>query len=636
MPIFVIFVFAAIVFGAGAMLAPAIPSYGPRIGLAGTLTLAFITSGAIFIAALFGWDTLVIDYMWFAAIVGIFFTGTLSAGMFRAEAEGGTRAYAGWPGPRELAFFLIVGIVFAAPALTFHAPLGTDAQGFGYLALTMRDSGSLTTLAPFHPEINFLYSPGFPALIAYLAERLNAGIHTIQFAVAAVLCVLFVWVAYDFGNELDSGDSRRTGLAMALCALIGTGLMTAYLDSHYTALLGLVFALAFLTFVIRFQREGRRADLLGAAITLAAMPLAQPDMTIILGLGYVPWLCTVWLANPRPRFRAFARRWLGLAVGIPLLAVLGVSPWIADIAPLLGSDITSPFTADVNHLLVMIVYHGVIIVPLAGIGIVLAIRRRNAVDLMMLVWLLLIVDFSSLGILRTLGGGLLAPITRYEYPFSIAWHGPIIPYLYFGGMGVLWLLERVRGGRAQAEQWIRTASLPMITGVAGLAVLAMTFYEPLLAFSKTTPLQMYGAFSSAADVQAMRWLQHNTPRDSLILNHPGPHEGDWAPVIAQRNTVYFRPQPFFQRTESAEAVQEALRAFWRDPTAPGQADLLAQYGISYVLVPQIISQPDALERMIRWRPPVPEAAGYGPLAPTPFLELVFDLDGAQVYRVIAP
>src|SRR5450432_1429121 len=175
MPIFVMFVFGSIALGAGSMMAPALPTHGPRIGLAAAFALALVVSGGVFNAALFGWNTLVIDYLWFALLVGIFLAGTLSAGMFRAESKGGTKEYGGWPGPRELAFFLMVGIIFAAPALLLPVPMDTDAQGFGYLALALRNSGSLTTLAPFHPEISYLYSPGFPALVAYLSHQLQAS-----------------------------------------------------------------------------------------------------------------------------------------------------------------------------------------------------------------------------------------------------------------------------------------------------------------------------------------------------------------------------------------------------------------------------------------------------------------------------
>ncbi len=634
MPLFVIFVFGSIMLCAGAMLAPALPTHSPRIGLAASVTLAFITAGGIFYATLFGWNILVIDYMWFAALVGIFFTGTLSAGMFRAEEEGGTRQFEGWAGPRELVFFLMVGVIFIAPILVLPVPLDTDAQGFGYLALTLRQSGSFTTLAPFHPEVNWLYSPGFPVLVAYLSERLNAGIHTIQFSIGAVLCLIFIWTAYDFGNELDpqmENGSRRYGVAMAFSALIGLGLFLAYMDSHFTALLGLVFSLAFLTFALRFAKEGRRADFIGAALCLGSVPLAQPDMTIILGLGYAPFVLLVWQESGR-NWRAFLPRWLGLVVGIPLVAVLGISPWLAQIAPLLGSEIRSPFEISLSHLLVIVVYHGGVVVLLSLIGIVIGVRRRTVIDLTMIAWLLLVIDFSSTGILKALLPTLLAPIIKYEYPFSVAWHGPIIPYMYLGGIGLIWLST---WRRERFERWLRRFSLPLMSGMMMAALLAVIFAEPLLALSKRTPIAFFGAFSSHADVEAMRWLSQNTRRDVLILNHPGLHEADWVPIIAQRNTVFFRGQPFFTNTERVEAMWEDFRAFWLNPRDPAHRELFRRYGVEYVIVPQLFNTPESLQRMFRWRPPLPEYTVYDVFAVNdlPYLEQVFDQDGARVYRV---
>jgi hypothetical protein len=34
------------------------------------------------------------------------------------------------------------------------------------------------------------------------------------------------------------------------------------------------------------------------------------------------------------------------------------------------------------------------------------------------------------------------------------------------------------------------------------------------------------------------------------LNFPGPQEGDWVPVIAERKSIYYRPQPFFDRGDT--------------------------------------------------------------------------------------
>ena len=68
----------------------------------------------------------------------------------------------------------------------------------------------------------------------------------------------------------------------------------------------------------------------------------------------------------------------------------------------------------------------------------------------------------------------------------------------------------------------------------------------------------------------------------------------------------------------------------------GIAALLAA-GVRYVLVPQVFADPDALADMVRWRPPLDEAASYaaGAVADAPYLRLVFDRDGARVYEVVA-
>ena len=624
MPIFVMFVFAAVVFGAGVLLSPALPTVQPRIGLAAAFVLAIIICGAAGWSSLARWDTLIVDYLWFALILGVFLAGTFSAGMFKAEAAGKNET--GWPGPRELAFLLMVAIVFAVPALILPVPLDTDAQGYGYLGLALRDGGSLTTLAPFHPEISYLYSPGFPILIAYLGHQLHAGLQNIELALGAVFAVLFVWLAYDFGSEIDAEGSRRTGVAMGVCALIGTGLLTADLDSHYTTLMALVFVMAFLIFVTRWLTHGKRIDFAAAALTLACVPLSQPDMTIILMLGYVPWLLTIWLATPR----ITVGRWLGMAVGIPGLALILIAPWLFKLAPLLNSALKSPFGISPQHVLVLVAYHGGVIVVLAIGGVIVAARRRNPLDCLMIVWLAMCVDFSSIGIIP---GILPAALSKYNYPFSIAWHGPIIPYMYLGATALLWIVDRV--GRARAENWIKALSLPLINVIAALAVLILAFAGQAVSLSKSTPLKVFGAFSSVADVHAMEWLAQHTPTSALILNHPGPQEADWAPVVAQRNTVYFRPQPFFTNTAQAEAMQNDLLAFWKNPADPANAALLARYHVTYVLVPQIVEAPATFATMYRWRPPSANALLNAPPADLAYLKLVFEADGARVYQVVS-
>lgn len=632
MPLFVVFIFAAIMIGSGAMLAPAWPTRQPRIGLLAVLSIGLVLGGVLFIAMIFGFNILMMDYLLFVLITVIFLGGTLSYGQKRAEDRGNELldAEQGWPGPHDILFFVLVALVFIVPVAVLPVPLDTDAQGFGYLALMVRLGENFNTLAPFHPDVEYLYSPAFILLSAYLSQQLGQGMNDIQFGVAAVLGLMNVMVAYDMGAELRD---KRLGRAFALVMLLGMGLFTAFMDSHFTALMALMFGQAFITFVLRYQRDGEKADAIAAGFMLGATVLSQPDTTIILGLGYVPWLFTMWLGNPRPT----VQRWLVLAAGIPLLALLSIAPWLWRISELLGSNIVSPFGRDPNYWQVMILYHGVWTVIAVGIGAVIGLKQRSQAALLAFGWVLLVLDFSTLGILETLVPFLIDPVLRYDYPFSIAWHGPIIPYTILGGFGLLWLWDRFVGPRFGTT--LRRYGYVLL-GVAIAGALLLGALSPqILALSKGR-ISFFGAFASEADVQAMTWIRQNTPTDARILNFPGTnfdnsHEGDWVPVISERDSVFFRWQPFFRGMEPIIAEQDLLRVFWQDPANPDHAALLQTAGVDYVIVPQIVANPESLATAWRWNEPFAwEFAMQSSVSEAAYLEQVFEQDGAQVYQVI--
>ncbi|MBZ0300726.1 MAG: hypothetical protein K8J31_13335, partial [Anaerolineae bacterium] len=230
------------------------------------------------------------------------------------------------------------------------------------------------------------------------------------------------------------------------------------------------------------------------------------------------------------------------------------------------------------------------------------------------------------------------PIFRYDYPFSVAWHGPIIPYTILAGLGLLGLWDRLVSARVR---FALHRSAYALLGAGALIALALLIFSPqVLQFSKGR-LTFFGAFASRADVQAMDWLRQNTPADARVLNFPGTrfdnsHEGDWVPVISERDSIYYRWQPFFHNTETSLTEQDALRAFWHDPANPDHADLLRAHAIDYVIVPQIVVDPDSFATAWRWNSPFAwDFEMQSSVADAPYLEPVFEADGAQVYRVLS-
>ncbi len=629
MPFIVIFIFGAVMIGAGAMLSPAWNTHQPRVGLTAALALALVTGGAVFWAMLFGWNTLVVDYLLFALVTAIFLFGTLSFGQKRAEERGEelTDHDQGWLGPRDLLLFGVAALLFVLPVLVLPVPLDTDAQGFGYLGLAARMGGDFRTLGVFHPEVTYLYAPGFSALTAYLSDRLGQGLHIVQFGVAAILGLMFTLQAYDLGAEMGhEGRDKRLGRAMALAALLGGGIYTAFLDSHFTTLLAINFALACILFTLRYFRYGYIADLIGAGLLLGATVLSHPDTTIILALGYVPFLVTIWFSSQRPTFR----RWIAVVIGVPLIALIGISPWLLNVRDLLGSEIASPFTRSADHWRTMLIYH-LPVIPFALVGAVVGLRRRSPLAILAVGWLVLALDFSTTGVIESLLPGVFGIIEKYDYPFSIAWHAPIIPYTILGGIGLLWLWDRFAEKRLGA---MLHRFAPAIAVAAALVLIIGAVISPSLVSASKGMLSVFGAFSSADDVAAMTWIKENTPPDARVLNHPAPHESDWVAVIAERDAVYFRPQPFFQGTDAITEEQQRLSIFWANPADPQFEALLRDAGIDYVIVPQVIGSPAAFDQMWRWERPFTDAFPMqSAVSDAPYLTLVFDQNGAQVYEV---
>jgi hypothetical protein len=548
----------------------------------------------------------------------------------------------------------MAGIAAAAaltvPLLLLPVPADTDAQGFGYLSLMIRRGGTLTTLAPWHPEIRYLYTPGALLIFAGLSQILQpASISAVMMGSAHAAALLFVWLSWSFGRELARHSTQlgeittdkpqparldRWGLIAGLSAALSVGMWTALLDSHYTAVFGLLFTLAWMLCTLRYLRLGRKIDVGLTALFLAAVCITHPDSAFALALSYAAMLVLSPFAADRPS----PVRWLTMALAVPGLALASLTPWLLEIISLIEAGIRSPFTADLAHWKVLIAYHGLIWPLLALLGAALIIRRRPTWVLSMGGWLVLLAAMSLFDATRAVSGTPLELLFRFNYPFSLAWHGPILPYLALGAAALVWLSRNIE--TKTLSGWITWISV----GAMALLALGLSAHRPLLAWSKGR-LHAYGSLSSANDLAAMRWIRDHSPPEARALNYPGDYpagrdwEAHWAPAIAERDSVYFRWQPFFLvrglepgDPGSIADEQIELLSFWRDPADPAHAARLCQHHIHYVLVPEAIGDPRSWFQAWRWRPParLPEPAS-GP-EQAPYLELVYRAGGAQVFR----
>jgi len=519
-----------------------------------------------------------------------------------------------------------VGFIFSIPTVLFVLPFGTTAQGYGYMALMTQLGNNLNSFAPFQPETQYVISNGFTALTAYLSQQLNTGIHTTQFGVGAVLALLNVWLAYDFGSELRA---KSLGRAMGLAMLLGLGIMGLLVEGAFMMLMGIAFSQAFLIFAWRFQKYNYLVDALFAGLMLGAVLLAHHTSFIILMLAYIPYLGTMWLGDTRPT----RRTWLIMIFGIPAIALIATAPWLIKILSLLGTGleagIGSPYTRSTDNMLVMVTNHGLWLAPMALFGAWLGWQKRETIAILCIVWIFLMLDFSSTG-----GIAALFPfIDRFINPKDLAWGGIIIPYSVLAGGAMLWLWDAY--GADKIRMKYRTAYL--INGALALILIALVFLrDPLLDVAKPL-VNLPNQYTSPADDVALRWINTNAPTETIILNFPVSPETDWAAVIAEREAIYFPSLPYAFGDADSLAIQEALKAFWRNPADPTNADLLRQYGVTHVFVPEIIVNRDSLETAWRWGTPAAWSFDMtSSVDDAPYLELVYGEAGrgAQVYALI--
>ena len=539
MPLFIVFILGAVVLGAGSMLSPAWHTKQPRIALSATLCLALVVGGAVFYAEAFGWDILIVDYMLFALMSGVVLGGTLSHAQARAEAKGETLSDGdqGWPGPQDLAFFAVTAILLLIPLMTLPVSLGTQGQQLGFQTLIIRFGESFASLAPFYPETTVVISPGFHALSAYLSQQLGQPIPMIQMSITAVGIYLCIWLAYDLGAEIRD---KRLGRAMALAMILCGGLLMSYVDGHYTELMAVLFMLAFLIYALRFIREFNLADMVAGGLMMGAVIYTNLTMSIVLMLGFIPLCIMAWI-TPRPErpIADLRKSQLGLTFGFPLVALIGIAPWLLKNVPLMFPVVPSPFTPDFAIInTTLIIGQGVFVI--VG-GAVIGLRNKDNDDtrfvtIVMLVWLALVAEFALVGIIGQvipfMGHAVNAP--------NLLRHGVILPVVWLGGLFLLYIWESVISPSIQSK--LRDYAYLLIAGAGGLILLVGFAFNPILDVVRPI-FRLPTATATADDIAVMTWLKTNSPEDAMLY---ALDDDAWLPVYAERNAMNFRAVHYFE------------------------------------------------------------------------------------------
>lgn len=259
MILFITFVFAAVIIGAGAMLAPAWQTERPRIGLAAALILAVIIGGAGLWAVIFQWNTLIVDYLLFGIVSAVILGGTIvQAQQNQADVD------SHWFSTRDKIFLAMITSLCLLLALWVAM---SPWQGH------LNDPTRQIMTSQSMQAVQSVRSLGFHMLSAYLSSQLHQGIPTVQAGLAIGLALLLTLIAYDFGVELHSATG---GYIIASGLFIVVILPILLLTEQYDRLLTVIFVIAALTYILRLSRQVSYRDCVALSVILFTLLLTNP------------------------------------------------------------------------------------------------------------------------------------------------------------------------------------------------------------------------------------------------------------------------------------------------------------------------------------------------------------------------
>ena len=516
---------------------------------------------------------------------------------------------------------VLIAVVYLAPAFLISVPFDTDAQGFGLLIATVRESGSISTLAPFYPQVGWFYSPGYFLLGAQIADLTGIAIHTVMLGFSHLLSLGVIAGIGVLGSRMGG---RASGWWAAVVAATGVALFTTLMDSAYTNLLGLWLTTTFLWMLDKALKSGSRMDTTMAGMCLSAVLLGHPDSILHLLLPYIIFYISALFVRPRLSLSQYLR----MSVTIPVLGIMFSLPWLLESLPMISQiDVHERQSPQLQHLVWLFYINGGWVPIVALLGVWWACRRRHWLDIWSLTWVVPIVEISSLGNLDTISRRTVLDPMQIVYPFGIAWHATIIPFSLLAVRGIRPVVDWVES-YARWKMWI---SGVLVLGLVA-CLLSIAFRGPISAWSKAVVPPITGAIASSADVEAYLWLRTNSPSSAKVLNYPGRYEGQWVSVIAERTSVYIRDQLFYLGADGLRQGQQIMAVAFLDPASNRAYELMIDHGIDYVVVPQWFNHPDSLSAQLRWRDPqrLPQLSKF---SDAKYLDLVAVFDGAQVWKL---
>jgi hypothetical protein len=419
-----------------------------------------------------------------------------------------------------------------------EVPLWGDSYQHTMIAQLILDQGGLFhSWAPYVPYTTLTVQYGFPAISAMFAWVMGGDGVSGTLIAGQVINAAAVISLYPLARRMG-GDRPWAGVAAVLVAGLLSPLPGYYVNwGRYAQLAGQAAlpTVLWLTWSLVEDAEPpwRRAVILGVAIAGMALSyyrmafLYAPFVLLLLAIVALPG----WL---RQRGRAI-RDIAGLVIAGALTVILFL-PWAINVSGSTLSDMfTGTYTASTPLIdVIRADYAAWMITPtlipwylliLGALGALASLGARRWMLAAMIPWTVLVASVAAGQLVGLPGLGLMQ-----SFAVIIALYIPI-------SLACGWMF-----GALAAMLRARVAAAPAIIAAAALALTVVGLQQ------QATILTPSSIIVTHPDIQAMRWIDTNTPTDARFLvngfriyggrSAVGADAGWWLPLLAHRaNTM---------------------------------------------------------------------------------------------------
>ncbi len=480
--------------------------------------------------------------------------------------------------------FTLIGRLWSIRGIEY--PLWTDAYGHAVVTQMVVDQGTIpTTYEPYAPIADFTYHFGFHALAAWVHWLTGLPVLHGLVILGQILNMLVVPTTYLFTQRFF--NSRVAGLAAAVVVGLLSHMPAQFVNwGRFTQLDGqMLLPVAAVLYLAVLQDPTPRYRLLLLTIAVFAGLFFVHYRIFIFGLllAGILWAWVMLQTQKEQRRRRLLLE-TALLAGIGLLLL---APWLWRLAMGFGGNYASVAVSgyeeeqhgryygfDPKELLDfgMVGY----LWAMAGLGAIWGIWRRNQMVLVLLLWMISLFVGANLHLLN------FTPL----YSNTI-----VIIALYLPLAALIGYLFHELAAFATNQCTITRAARERLMGglLIGLVLLGIGAIV-----SNTRLVARDNIFVRDADVQAMRWIEQETPPDALFyiatsfwtpeVAH-GLDGGYYLPLLAARQTI-MPPQHYASdgTGEYRNLVNQRLYDLAAAEDAQTLWATLNHYGITYIYI----------------------------------------------------